>query len=154
MEERFSATLTMLEGYAFRVDYGPDDLPALTVDEAPPLGAGRGPNPARLLGTAIAHCLGASLLFCLRKARVEVRELRAEVQGTLVRNERGRLRIGDVRVTLHPGVAAEDLARIGRCGELFEDFCIVTESVRHGLPVEVSLEPVAPTPPMGAVAPS
>jgi hypothetical protein len=35
---------------------------------------------------------------------------------------------------------AEDAAAVqhlGRCLEQFEDFCVVTESVRHGIPVGV-----------------
>lgn len=62
------------------------------------------------------------------------------VAGTLVRNERGRLRIGEIRVTLAPEVNPEQQERMGRCLELFEDFCIVTESVRHGFPVTVHVE--------------
>ena len=109
------------------------------------LGAGRGPSAARLLAAAIGHCLGASLLFCLRKSRIEVEELRTTVEGTVVRNERGRLRVGAIRAKLAPEVAPGDRDRMGRCLELFEDFCIVTESVRQGIPVvvEVAAEPVA-----------
>jgi hypothetical protein len=29
--------------------------------------------------------------------------------------------------------------RFDRCGELFEDFCVVTASVRRGIPVHVRL---------------
>jgi hypothetical protein len=57
-----------------------------------------------------------------------------------LRNERGRLRIGAIRVTLAPEVDLEQRGRMGRCLELFEDFCIVTESVRHGFPVSVNVE--------------
>jgi organic hydroperoxide reductase OsmC/OhrA len=70
-----------------------------------------------------------------------VHGLRTEVEGTFVRNERGRMRIGEIRVTLAPEVTPEQRERMGRCLELFEDFCIVTESVRHGIKVEVAVEP-------------
>jgi hypothetical protein len=30
-----------------------------------------------------------------------------------------------------------------RCLELFEDFCVVTQSVRSGIAVDVSVEPIA-----------
>jgi organic hydroperoxide reductase OsmC/OhrA len=62
------------------------------------------------------------------------------VEGTLVRNERGRLRIGAIRVKLAPDVAPEQRDRVSRCLGLFEDFCIVTESVRQGVRVDVEVE--------------
>jgi len=36
-------------------------------------------------------------------------------------------------------VGEEDVARLERCASLFEDFCVVTESVRKGIPVNVSV---------------
>ncbi len=102
---------------------------------------GRGPNPARLLAAAVGNCLGASLLFCLRRSRIEIHGLRIAVDVSLERNERGRLRIGEIQVTMAPDMEPEQRERMGRCLELFEDFCIVTESVRHGIKVQVAVEP-------------
>lgn len=139
----FEVTLELKTGYEFQVEFPDTALPPLLVDEAPPLGEGHGPNPARLLATAVANCLSASLLFCLRRARIEVRRLTATVRGTIVRNERGRLRIGGLDVAIRPEVAAEDRDRMARCLELFEDFCIVTESVRNGIDVKVGIETIS-----------
>lgn len=143
--ERFELALTLRDGYTFTVDFAPGEGPPLVVDELSPLGEGNGPNPARLLAAAVGSCLSASLLYCLRKSRVEVAELRTKVEGTIVRNERGRLRIGGLRVRLAPEVTQEQRERMGRCLELFQDFCIVTESVRAGIAVDVDVEnaPVA-----------
>jgi organic hydroperoxide reductase OsmC/OhrA len=137
---RFALTLTLGEGYAFRVDFGEDGVPALLLDEPPPLGAGGGPNAARLLGTAIGNCLGASLVFCLRRSRIDVTGLRTAVEGTVVRNEQGRLRIGAIHVKLAPEVPPEQRDRMSRCLDLFQDFCMVTESVRQGIDVDVQVE--------------
>ncbi|MBI4420158.1 MAG: OsmC family protein [Gemmatimonadetes bacterium] len=143
-ETGFAIELTLQDGYAFAVDFAQQGVPDLTLDEPPPLGAGRGPNAARLLAAAVGNCLGASLLFCLRKARIEVSQLRTTVEGTLTRNKLGRMRIGELQVRLAPEVASADRDRMGRCLELFEDFCVVTESVRLGVPVavEVAAAPV------------
>jgi organic hydroperoxide reductase OsmC/OhrA len=140
MEKPFTLALTLRDGYAFSVDFEQEGIPPLLLDESPPLGVGRGPDAARLLAAAIGNCLGASLLYCLRKARVEVREMHTTVEGTLVRNERGRVRIGAIRVKLAPDVAPEQRDRVSRCLGLFEDFCIVTESVRQGVRVDVEVE--------------
>jgi len=137
----FALTLAFKGGYEFAVDFEQPGVPHLIVDEHPPLGAGRGPNPTRMLATAVAHCLASSFLFCVRKARIDVKALSVRVEGTTVRNQRGRLRIGELKVRLAPEVRAEDRERIGRCLEVFEDFCIVTQSVRQGLNVQVDVAP-------------
>lgn len=143
--ERFEVAVTLRDGYTFTVNFAEGEGPPLVVDELPPLGEGNGPNPARLLAAAVGSCLSASLLYCLRKSRVEVSQLRTTVEGTLVRNERGRLRIGGIRVRLAPEVTAEQRERMRRCLDLFQDFCIVTESVRGGIAVDVEVDnaPVA-----------
>ena len=142
-EHGFSLVLRLREHYVQVVDFDLTAVTPLVVDEPTPLGWEQGPNPARLLGAAMGSCLGASLLFCLRKARIDVRDLRTTVEGTMVRNERGRLRVGSVRVHLHPTVAEADRERMARCLGLFEDFCVVTESVRHGIDVTVDVAPTA-----------
>jgi hypothetical protein len=67
--------------------------------------------------------------------------MKARVEGTLERNDRGRLRVGHVRVVLQPTIGGAALDRLGRCNELFEDFCVVTQSVREGITVDVAVEP-------------
>lgn len=138
--ERFEVALTLRDGYAFSVDFAAGEGAPLVVDELPPLGEASGPNPARLLAAAVGGCLSASLLYCLRKSRIEVGHLRTMVEGTVVRNERGRLRIGGIRVRLAPEVTQEQREHMGRCLDLFQDFCIVTESVRAGIAVDVEVE--------------
>jgi organic hydroperoxide reductase OsmC/OhrA len=137
----FALDLTLKNGYEFAVDFGRPGVAPLVVDEQPPTGAGRGPSPARLLATAVGHCLASSFLFCVRKSRIDVAALTVHVEGIMLRNERGRLRVGSLRVRLAPGVRAEDRERLGRCVEIFEDFCIVTQSVRGGLDVHVEVTP-------------
>lgn len=140
-EQGFSLDLTLRAGYEFGVDFGLEGAADVVIDEPPPLGEGKGPNAARMLAAAVGQCMSASLLYCLRRAHVEVPELRTTVHGTLERNERGRLRIGGLRVVIHPGISPEDRARTERCLELFEDFCVVGQSVRRGIPVEVEVAP-------------
>ncbi len=134
------------EGYQFLVDFHQDGVPALLMDEPEPLGAGTGPNAARVLAAAVGNCLSASALFCLRRAHVDVRNMHTSVSASLVRNERGRLRVGALRVRIRPGVAEADRGRIRHCLELFEDYCVVTQSVRAGVEVSVELGPRMPAP--------
>ena len=139
--DRFTVDLSLRDGYAFNVEFGDGEGPPIVIDELPPLGEANGPNPARLLAAAVGSCLSASLLFCLRKSRIEVGELRTIVEGTVLRNERGRLRMGGIKVRLAPQITPEQRERMGRCLDLFQDFCIVTESVREGIAVDVEVQP-------------
>ena len=140
-ERRFTVRLTRRHDYEFAAAFDQDDVPGLVIDEPPPLGAGRGPDASRVLGAAVGHCLASSLLFCLAKARVPVADLGVQVEGTVARNEAGRLRITGLSVTRSPTAAPTDRERIKRCADLFEDFCTVTGSVRQGIPVRVEVTP-------------
>lgn len=131
MEGGFSVELTEIGNYRFRVDFGNAEL---VVDEPPPLGEGAGPNASRMLAAAVANCLSASLVFCLRKFKNEVENVRTSASGTLVRNEKGRLRIGSMTVEIRLDA---DYDHLDRCLQQFEDFCVVTASVRQGIPVSV-----------------
>lgn len=137
----FSVDIQRLEDFRMEVDFHEDGVEPLTVDEPEPLGQGAGPNASRLLAAAVGNCLAASLLFCLGKSRIEPSALRATVEGTLVRNEQNRLRIGGLKVRIHPTLDSEDRDRMKRCADIFEDFCLVTASVRDGIDIEVALEP-------------
>lgn|SRR5690554_2775761 len=138
-EESIHVVLEQDGDYAFRIRFPGTGLDALLGDEPAPLGHDRGPNPARLLLASIANCLVASLLFALRKHRNDPGRLIAEISAAPARNEYGRWRIPSARVTLHlPGHNA-DYRNLERVFAQFEDFCVVTQSVRQGIEVDVSV---------------
>lgn len=134
-DTQFHIELNQESGYRFNVRFDDPGIPMLTTDEPPPLGTGSGPNPARLLGTAVANCLAASLLFALGKYGNDPSPVRAVVTVTLARNERGRMRVPRIEVDLHLGVPAAQLKRADRALAQYEDFCIVTQSVRPSIDV-------------------
>lgn len=135
----FSININRVEGYQFRIDFGDDGPPPLILDEPPPLGQDAGPNPSKTLAAALGSCLAMSLLFCLGKSRIELKDLSAEVKVQSVRNERKRLRLGRIDVLLKPEFAEGDKDRADRCRQLFEDFCVVTQSLRDGVDVDVKV---------------
>jgi uncharacterized OsmC-like protein len=133
----FSLRLERVQNYEFKAHFDWDHLPPILLDESEPLGQRKGPNPARLLAVAVGDCLSASLLFCLQKAKLYVKNIKTLVTGSLVRNEKGRLRIGKLDVSIAVELQNGQYDRINRCLDLFEDYCIVTASVRKGIPVNV-----------------
>lgn len=140
-ETTHAITLRLSKGYEFLATFDKrPDLPPLLLDEPPPLGDGHGPNAAALLATAVGNCLAASLLFCLRKSRADVTDLTARVSARIVRNEKGRFRVGGIDVEIEPALPPESAGRLPRCSEMFEEFCVVTESVRKGIPIAVTLK--------------
>ncbi len=125
--------------YGMRVHF-PNVAETLLVDEPEPLGNGQGPSASGVLGVAVASCLSASLLFCLRKAHIEVSDIRTSVVVSFQRDEKGKLRIGGIKVNLSPEIESGSSSRMARCMDLFEDFCVVTQSVRKGVDVEVTVD--------------
>lgn len=140
---QISVTLDLQGGYRFLAYFDQEGFPPLLMDEPEPLGQGAGPSAARLLAAAVGNCLSASALYCLRRARIEVHGMRTNVSASLERNDAGRLRVRGIRVLIEPVVDDAQHDRMRRCLELFEDFCVVTQSVRSGIDVEVTVEPTS-----------
>ncbi|MCJ2067137.1 OsmC family protein [Methylobacterium sp. J-088] len=130
--------ITQVDAYVFTVDFGAA-LPALVTDEAPPIGGGTGPFPEQILISGVANCLCASLVFALGKFRQDARGVVAEAQCRMDRNAEGRLRIAGIDVRIGLGAVAAEMPRIDRVLEQFERFCTVSESVKDGIPVSVSV---------------
>ena len=137
MEQDIRITLQQQEDYRFQAHFEGTEIDPLATDERPPLGSGAGPDPSRLLGTAVANCLAASLLFALRKFGNDPGRMQATCSVAPERNAQGRWRIPRIDVELQLGVAWESLKHADRALSQFEDFCVVTQSVRGGIDVRV-----------------
>jgi len=75
----------------------------------------------------------------MQKAKVEVNGIRTSVRTQLTRNEQGRLRIGEMKVAIEVDSKVGEEKGIERCTRIFKDYCVVTESVKNGIPVEVEV---------------
>ena len=138
--DEFTVTVEQVRDYEFTVRFDKPEFDEYRLDEPTPIGHDRAPNAARVLSAAIGNCLSASLLFCARKAKIELGPIRTEVRTQVVRNERGRLRIGKVQVRIDPRIPETEKRKALRCLDLFEDYCVVTQSVRQGIDVQVAVE--------------
>ncbi len=138
---RFTIHLEQLDDYQFNVKFDLPKADDVLMDEPPPLGKREGPNASRMLAAAAANCLSASLLFCLTKAMDEVPDhgIKTEATCRLVRDEKKRLRVGGIDVRLSINDILEDSRRLKRCLDLFEDFCVVSASIRQGIPIGVEV---------------
>lgn len=134
---QFTLHLEQVEDFEFRVRFDWPDVPELLLDEPEPLGSQAGPNAARLIAAGVANCLSASLLFCLQKSHNTPGGVSATVTGSIGRSAQGRLRLAGIDVDLKLAGIPADRSRLARCLDLFEDYCVVTQAVRDGIPVSV-----------------
>ncbi|UCE45354.1 MAG: OsmC family protein [Methanobacteriota archaeon] len=144
MHDSIHTHLRQVSGYRFEASFDEWDG-KVVIDEPAPMGESNGPNAAMMLSSAVGHCLCASLLFCVGKAHGELEGLSADVETRLARNEKGRWRIEGIKVDMKVAVDDKDVKKTNRCTELYEDFCIVTSSVRRGIDIDVDLSIERPT---------
>ncbi len=139
MNEKIHTHMKREDGYKFSITF--DELPGGKIysDEAAPVGKSEGPTAAMMLSSAVGHCLSSSLLFCLEKSRVKPKDLETDVETTLARNEKGRWRVSGIKVNMKIDVDDVDKEKLERCKGMFEDFCIVSASVREGINISVGL---------------
>mgnify|MGYP005752304461 CR=1 FL=1 len=138
-EQGFSITVEQESDYVFRVVFDDTSAPDLLTDEPEPLGGGSGPNPSRMLVAAVANCMSASLLFALRKFKNTPGKLVTRATATLGRNEQNRLRVARIDATIQLPDDPQSYHSLDRILQQVEQFCVVTESVRHGVEVNVSV---------------
>ena len=138
MDDQVSVTITRQDKYRFLVDFGPD-IAKSVADEPAPLGDGAGPSPSQLLAAAVANCLSASLLFAHGKFKEDPGRLTTTAVCEIGRNEKNRLRVTRINVTMTLGVAPESLKHLDRALAQFQDFCTVSQSVQAGIPFAVTV---------------
>ncbi len=140
-KKQFEVDIENIEDYKFNVKFDKESMGEIITDETEEVGGGEeGPPPSRLLAAATLNCLMASLKFCLDKKRVDIKSLKGKVTGTIERVDK-RLRVTKLDVDIQPGVDEEDKKKLEQCVDIFESYCVVTESVRNGIDVDVNVEP-------------
>ncbi len=143
MNEILHTHLTHEGGYKFSINFDEQDTEGkLHMDEPKPVGKSEGPSAAMMLSSAVGHCLSSSLMFCMEKSRAKIEGIETDLVTTLARNEKGRWRVAGIKVNIKVKPGAGDAEKLARCKSIFEDFCIVTESVRHGTNIDVEVETV------------
>lgn len=144
-ERRFTVTLKHDSGYRFVSQASEDGVlhgePYIS-DEPDPVGEASGPATPALLGSAIGHCLSASLLESLRRSGAEVQDFETEVTAVVKPNEDGFPRIDHVDVLLKPEVAgiSPTSEAAACCAGTFENACTVSSSLKKGIDIRVRVQ--------------
>jgi len=135
---------TLIDNIGFKVNI--KEFPEFLMDEPPEFhGDNRGPSSAEFLLTAIAGCQGTSFQFCLQKFNIQVEEMVVNVESEMhhvwfEEYERKILITTNVHVSIDVKLKnPDDQENLQECFALFQKFCVVTMSVRRGIPVDVKL---------------
>nr|MDO8086065.1 OsmC family protein [Candidatus Sigynarchaeum springense] len=109
-------------------------------------GTDTGPSSAEYLGTAIGGCLGTSFAYCAQHVDLKIKAIKVTVDVELHHDDgdgsgkKCPLRItgidANIAVTLQD---AEDADVLDLCIESFKKYCVVTQSVMKGIPVDVEI---------------
>ncbi len=141
-EKKVKVGVKREEEMLFKCDLGQIKLENLYIDEKNKRESEKiGPNPSRLLGLAVLGCLSASFEFCLKKRNFPLEDLEATAEVTLSRTQKGFWRVKKIDCNIIPKISDPDaLKRANQCLKMFEQYCIVTESVRRGIDVNVNVD--------------
>ena len=140
-EIRSKVSIELVKDMIFACDMGEMKVKDCYIDETHQNEADMwGPNPVKLLSSAILGCLSASYIFCLQKKKFSLNDYKAEAEVVISRNEKGFLRVKEINVKLIPKTDNPDvIKRMEQCKKMFEQYCTVTESVREGIQVNLDV---------------
>ncbi len=140
----FTIKMKKVGAMKFEVEWDKEQFDSIYFDEPPNAGGDdAAPNASRYLTAAVMNCLSASLTFCLKKARIPLDELEAEATCVIARNDEGYWRVKEINVNLKPhwNEWNDDMQKsLERCKKIFMNYCIVSASVKQGIPINVNVE--------------
>ncbi len=100
-----------------------------------------GPNPSKLLALSVLGCLAASFTFCLQKRNFSLSNIEGKAVITSIRNDKGFWRLKKIDIKLIPKIDNPKIRKgADQCRKFFEQFCIISESVREGIEINVNLD--------------
>ncbi len=105
---------------------------AITLDSA----SKAGPSPMQAVAFGLAACMAMDVVAILKKARQDIKGLRADLTGVRASEEPRRFTSFDLRYTITGSV---DMAHAERAIQLSRDkYCSVWHSLRQDIPLNVT----------------
>ena len=104
-------------------------------------GTDLGPSPVEYLLIGIGGCLGSTFAYCLQKQDVEIDALEVIVDGQL-KHSGPKMSLKLVNIEAELLVTAKDggsSGKIEQCIKTFLDYCIVSNSITQGVPLDVKV---------------
>ena len=104
-------------------------------------GTDKGPSPVEFFLIGIGGCLGSTFAYCLQKQNVEIDTLEVVVDGQL-KHVGPKLSLKLVNIEAELLITARDTdssEKIEKCIKSFREYCIVTNSITQGVPLDVKV---------------
>jgi uncharacterized OsmC-like protein len=115
------------------------DFNAILMDDKK-MGEHVGPSPVEYFLSSIGSCMIMSFIYCLSLSRIHLNpdDFRVLVVGTLGRLD-NRLRLININVDFILKTRSDN-PKIRKCFEKFQPFCILSESIKDGIPISCDLK--------------
>ncbi|MFW9998677.1 MAG: OsmC family protein [Candidatus Hodarchaeota archaeon] len=141
-ELRPKVSLKKEEEMIYRCDLGGIKMQSLYIDESRKnIKEKIGPSPAKLLALSILSCLSLSFEFCLQKTGFILSDLNGSAEVIIARNDKDFWRIKKIDVNIEPIIKNPEMRkRADQCQRFFEQYCIISESLRKGIEINVNLD--------------
>lgn len=141
-EPKVKVGLKLEEEMTYRCDLGKIRMEDLFIDETHNKYSEKiGPNPTSLLALSVLSCLAASFTFCLKKRGFTLEDLTGKAEVVIRRNENGFWRVKAIDISITPKIDDPNvLKRADKCMKFFEQYCIISESLRDGMEVNVKID--------------
>lgn len=134
--------LKLEEQMLFKCDLGQIKMHNLYIDERKKKRNDKiGPSPVKLLALSVLSCLLASFEFCLEKKNLELSDLEGKAEIIIARDKKNFWRVKKIDIDILPKIDNPEMRkRVDQCKRLFEQYCIISESLRKGIEINVNLE--------------
>lgn len=141
-ESRVKVSLKLQEKMLYRCNVGHVKMQDLYIDERNKKKTDKiGPSPVKLLALSVLACLSACFEFCLQKKGFTLSDLDGIAEVTFTRKDKEIWRIKKIDIELLPKIDNPEMHKsVAQCKRLFEQYCIISESLRKGMEINVNLK--------------
>ena len=140
-EYKSEVGISLEEELIFKCDLGQIKMQNLYIDERKIKTERIGPSPVKLLALSVLSCLAASFEFCLEKKNLTLSDLEGKAEITIARNKKKFWRVKRIDIEILPKIDNPEIRkRVDQCKQLFEQYCIISESLRKGIEINVNFE--------------
>ena len=141
-EYKSEVGIKLEEEMIFKCDLGQIKMNNLFIDEQHKKSIEKiGPNPSKLLALSVLGCLAASFTFCLQKNNISLSDLDGKAIIISKKDEKGFWRLKKIVIKLNPKIDTPEMhKKADQCTKFFEQYCIISESLRNGIDLDIEVD--------------